>query len=78
LGAKRPALRPCLTMSSTSSTVRVRTYVATCSHRFAVPWQPHRTTQGYILDSEVPEQRGTHWHNVSDAPQCGLHHCRVP
>jgi len=41
-GANLPARRPCLIMSSTSSTVRVRTYAATWSHRFAVPCRDAR------------------------------------
>ena len=53
--------RPCFTMSSTSSVVRVRTYAVTTSHRLAVPCntirasahrsvrlgQGHRTSRGF-------------------------------
>mmetsp|Transcript_17038 Transcript_17038/g.50861 ORF Transcript_17038/g.50861 Transcript_17038/m.50861 type:complete len:231 (-) Transcript_17038:1348-2040(-) len=37
LGAPAPPRRPCLAMSMTSASVRVRTAAATCAHRLAVP-----------------------------------------
>lgn len=56
--APSPALSPCLAMSMTSATVRVRTNAATWSHRFAVPCKraaaPLRRSSSWVQTPPVP------------------------